>query len=215
MKNLLIGVSAVLMLACFCGGVFGQETAAGQSSKRTPKYTNDGTAGCLSCHSGERMQLVATSPHGNTKNASTPYSKNGCESCHGPGSFHVSRAHGGRGFGHVIKFGSGKDGADRSPAAAQVGACTSCHQKGDKNASGMLWAGSAHDRSGLTCANCHSMHSKKLSVTDRDQQAAGCYACHAEQKEKHRRFSNAGIVFDELKCWTCHDVHQLKVGSVQ
>jgi DmsE family decaheme c-type cytochrome len=208
-------VAALLIFTFLNGTAAAQQDRAGTGSKRAPKFTKDGTEGCLVCHSGERMRLIAATAHGNADNPGSPYGQQGCESCHGPGSFHVSRAHGGRGFRHVIKFGAEEDGSERSPASEQTGACLSCHGKTAGQSSAMLWTGSVHDKIGLACSNCHDMHSEKVSVTDREQQAAGCYSCHENQRTKHPQFSDKGIVFDQLKCWTCHDVHQLKIGSAK
>jgi len=213
MKHFVFQFTTVLIFAFLSGTVSAQQNSANTNSKRTPKFTKQGTKGCLVCHSGARMQIITTTVHGKADMPDSPFGKKGCESCHGPGSFHVSRAHGGRGFRNIIRFGKQKDGAGSSPASSQLRACLNCHGKTEKHSGDMQWTGSVHDKIGLVCSDCHEMHSKKLSVTDRDKQATNCYSCHENQRTKHRRFSDQGIVFDQLKCWTCHDVHQIKPRS--
>ncbi len=210
MKISVLQITTVLIFAFLSGSAFTEQNSTDTNSKRAPKFTKEGTKGCQVCHSGERMQIIATTVHGKTDKADSPYGQQGCESCHGPGSFHVSRAHGGKGFRNTIKFGTEENGPDRSPASDQVSTCINCHGKTD-----MHWTGSVHDKIGLTCSNCHEMHAEKLSTTDREKQATGCYSCHEKQRTKHPQFSDKGIVFDQLKCWTCHDVHQLKTGSAK
>jgi hypothetical protein len=201
---------AVLTAAYLGGTALAQQNSADTASKRAPKFTEAGTEGCLVCHSGERMSVVAATVHGNAENPHSPYTQQGCESCHGPGSFHVSRAHGGLGFRHVVKFGAG--GPDRSSASDQVDACLGCHGKSEGGWGMMVWKGTVHDKIGLACSNCHEMHSETLSVTDQKQQSESCYACHGAQRETHPRFEDKGIDIDRLNCTVCHDVHQLGNG---
>lgn len=129
MKISVLQISNILVFAFLSGTVSGGQDSADINTKRTPKYTKEGTQGCQVCHSGERMRIITTTVHGKANKPDSPYGQQGCESCHGPGSFHVSRAHGGKGFRGTIKFGEEKDRADRSPASSQVGACLNCHGK--------------------------------------------------------------------------------------
>lgn len=176
--------------------------AQAQDAKRKPIYTKDGTEACLVCHSGEKINAVQAGVHG----ANNPMAKHGCEDCHGPGSFHISRAHGGKGFPSMIRF--GKD-ADASPRDEQVRACLGCHSQkaDDKNA--VVFLGSAHDKSFVSCSACHSIHTEKDRMADREQQAATCYGCHSRSRTEHPRFKGTTIEFDDLKCSTCHNVHKL------
>jgi len=182
-------------------------TAEAQSNRQRmaadPQFTAKGTDGCLACHGGESMTVVGETPHGNPDNPHSPYSQQGCESCHGPGSVHVSRAGGGAGYPILLSFAS----EDNIPQ--QNAACLDCHAEALGDLEGMEWAGSLHDEGGLGCAGCHQSHSTENPMADIAKQQENCAGCHADQIDSHPRFENAGIVFDRLSCATCHDVHQM------
>lgn len=167
------------------------------------QYVEGGAARCLICHGGERMRMVAATVHGDTDNPFTPYSNQGCQSCHGPGSLHVSRARGGIGFPAMLAF-NGEEPPQRYNAA-----CLSCHANDMGELSGMEWRRSIHDAGGISCIDCHQGHSVDDAMTERPQQVQVCATCHSGQIANHRRFENVGIVFDDLKCYNCHDVHQM------
>ncbi len=182
--------------------VFFIGTAHAQTTKRTPTFTEEGTKSCLVCHSGERISSVQSGVHGEAN----PLAERGCEDCHGPGSFHVSRAHGGRGFPAMITFGTG---SGASPRDDQLGACLACHSEAVGSKEAIAFLGSAHDKPFVNCSNCHSVHTDTDRIADKEQQAATCYACHTKTEAEHPRFEDKSIDFDALTCWTCHDVHKL------
>jgi DmsE family decaheme c-type cytochrome len=168
------------------------------------QFTEDGTASCMRCHTGERMRSVAETVHGDTDNPFSPFSNQGCEACHGPGSLHVSRARGGIGFPAMLSF---RD-AGESPEE-RAAACLGCHAEDMGELEGMAWQGSIHALGGNTCVNCHQVHTPGNPLVERDAQVELCSTCHSTQIADHRRFEDVGIVFDELKCYNCHDVHQM------
>ena len=97
-----------------------QEPDQTNTLHREQIFTRGGSEACLHCHSGEKMRAVQRSAHGNLVNKATPLASRGCEACHGPGSIHVSRAHGGVGFPKMINFGRGQK---YSPRDTQIEAC--------------------------------------------------------------------------------------------
>ena len=167
------------------------------------KYTEEGTERCLFCHGGETMTMMAETVHGDAANPDSPFAQKGCESCHGPGSLHVSRARGGRGFPAMLRF------KPEEPVARQTEACINCHAKDMGELEGMEWAGSAHDTDDMTCISCHQTHIIGNPLEDQERQREACADCHDEEIANHRRFESAGIVFDKLTCYDCHDIHQL------
>ena len=83
-----------------------QSEAQDSSRSAAPdaQFTSEGSERCLTCHAGESMTAVLDTPHGDATNPHTPFANYGCESCHGPGSWHISRARGGAGFPPLLGF---------------------------------------------------------------------------------------------------------------
>jgi DmsE family decaheme c-type cytochrome len=178
--------------------------AQAQDVKRKPIFTKEGTKSCLVCHSGEKINTIQAGVHGE----SNPMAKHGCEDCHGPGSFHISRAHGGKGFPAMIVFGKGPK---TSPREDQVRACLGCHTQQAGGTKAVMLLGGVHDKPLMNCSSCHSVHTETDPIADKEQQAAICYGCHAKVKDEHRRFEGTTIDFDTLKCSTCHTPHNPEV----
>ncbi len=204
--------AAILVLAL--GSVFtvtwtttaiAQESKPGAASQQSAQYTEEGAENCLFCHAAERMQVISKTPHGDPADKNTPFGQHGCESCHGPGSLHATRSRRGRGRPSMIIFG---EKASTAPKV-QTGQCLDCHKEPVGHAEGMEWKGSVHANESMTCSACHEIHTTANPLENREQQAEICYACHEKTKSEHPRFEKQGIVFDQLSCWNCHDVHQL------
>jgi len=170
----------------------------------TPRYTGEGAAACLLCHSRERMHAIAEGVHGNEQNPSSPLAQQSCEACHGPGSIHVSRAHGGKGFPPLIEFGRGPA---FSPRDVQVDACLACHEDQTGHATLIGFRGSQHDRKNINCSTCHEIHSAQDPSRITDIQAATCFRCHRKQKTDHPLIGKKKLNFERVKCARCHDVH--------
>ena len=208
-KAISIAAGVAGVLALLLTAQLGQDAAAQSTRDRLAadaQFTDRGTEECMRCHAGESMTVVAETAHGNVDNPHTPYAKQGCESCHGPGSLHVSRAAGGAGFPALLKF--GKD-ADDAEIPRQTEACQTCHADDMGELEGLAWSGSLHDTGEVTCVSCHQMHSLENPLAEIASQTASCATCHEEQIDVHPRFEGKGIVFDQLACYDCHDVHQL------
>ena len=193
------------LLFALLGSVgFAQQDEIKPSAKRTAQFTEEGSEGCLRCHSGEKMHAIAASPHANPDHPSAPPARQGCEACHGPGSIHVSRAHGGRGFPPVITFG---EGSGASPKDEQENACLSCHTEDLGSTQAIENRDLVHDEQHFTCSLCHLIHAESDSIREKEHQATVCYNCHGKVEAQHPGFEDEGIDVDALACWTCHDVH--------
>ena len=202
MKTALFIAPVLFFLCSWPGPSVAQDVARTQT--RTPSYTSDGNESCLRCHSGEKMQAMAASPHGDIDTPGSPATAYGCESCHGPGSIHISRAHGGRGFPPLTQFGRGKEA---SPRDEQLHACLGCHAQEHMGDSQVMFIGSAHDRRTINCSTCHTAHAGSDPIRDQETQITTCSRCHRRHLEDHPRFEDKSIDFDSLRCSTCHDGH--------
>ncbi len=203
---MLVKYACVFLLFFFfqASHAYAEEAESSPAATRTPSFADGGSEACLRCHSGEKMRAIVSSPHGDTETPGSPFAEHGCESCHGPGSIHVSRAHGGRGFPPLTTFGRGKD---VSPREEQIHACLACHANENTGAMRIGFIGSVHDKRTINCSTCHKAHVVTDPISNKDQQAKTCYRCHRKQKEEHPRFEGKSIDFDALSCSTCHDVH--------
>jgi DmsE family decaheme c-type cytochrome len=202
-------VLSALALALVIGRVLlGGATsgALAQSGGRMPEahYTGKGPVVCTRCHASAKMTVIAETAHGDVKNPQSPFATQGCESCHGPGSLHISKARGGAGFPPLLSFGHRGD-----PVQRQLDICLDCHAETTGHRPGVGWTGSLHDNGHMTCSTCHLVHSKEDLRLDAAKQKRVCLLCHGDQVAKHDDFANSGILFGRLTCSTCHDVHQL------
>jgi DmsE family decaheme c-type cytochrome len=169
-------------------------------------YTDEGTEACLFCHSSDRMKLISETPHADTENPDSPLSKQGCESCHGPGSLHVSRSRRGKGRPPMIDFRE----ESKTPVDIQNEACLECHAKGGvQGEEGFVWKGSIHAQEDVTCSDCHSIHATEEPLKNQESQATICYVCHENTAQEHPNFEDVGIDWTRLACWDCHAVHDL------
>ena len=174
---------------------------------RQPKYTEEGSKACLHCHFGESVQAIAKSPHGNTQNPHTPYGQKGCESCHGPGSFHVSRAYGGTGMPKLITFGTGAGVDGRQE---QLFACLKCHEEKDNGSPLIGFSGSVHDVSPVNCSSCHEVHTESERMTGKKLQAETCLVCHDNMRNEHPRLGRKQVDIFSRPCSNCHRIHPPK-----
>lgn len=196
-------IAAILVFGALFVGFWVSETRA-QSARGLPeaKFTGGGPDACLRCHGGPRMTLIADTPHGQADNSNAPYGQESCESCHGPGSFHVSSARGGEGFPLLNNFRHvGR------PVEGQFGTCLGCHAKTSGDKLGIGWVGSIHEVSGMSCSSCHQIHVAENPLGDVTQQQNLCAGCHGSNNSKHEGFKDSGIRLEKLMCSKCHRPH--------
>ena len=195
-------VAALFILLWFHGlaPVLANEDKEPHGNPPQGKYTVDGVEGCLSCHAGVRMTLVAETNHGNKDNPHTPYANHGCESCHGPGSLHSSRARGGVGFPALLAF------RQWESTTLHNEACMSCHGKEMGELEAKTWKGSLHETRGMTCAYCHQSHVASDKMKDQQLQMERCSKCHSSKIAAHKEVEEP---LETTKCSACHNVHEL------
>jgi DmsE family decaheme c-type cytochrome len=83
--------------------------------------------------------------------------------------------------------------------------CLTCHDKGHQ----ADFTGGVHDRRGVSCASCHSVHSfqsVKGQLT-RAREADTCFTCHTQIRAKGLRPSHHPVREGLMSCTSCHDPH--------
>ena len=170
-----------------------QAPAASDSEGSASDYM--GSEVCKTCHE-DIYNGWEKSPHWRTTlDTKGGTSKQGCESCHGPGGAHVA------GGGDVTKIfvfenHSPKEINDR---------CLTCHASDTEH---MNAINSLHSKNGVSCISCHSPHhavTKEFLLVK--SQPELCYTCHLQQKAQfnmpfHHRV-NEGLI----QCTDCHNPH--------
>src|SRR5215203_3912112 len=204
---LMLGLALwVMAVASALGSAAPQQRTAAppQNQKATPpaKMMPGGGSGgqsyvgeekCLECHS-EQLKGYEGSPHHRVADARTPAAKQGCESCHGPGSKHVDDP-----GTFTVK------NPNKLPPEEVSATCTTCHNRGEH----ALWDGSQHDTRKLTCTTCHSVHDYKSDTKQLKEktQVAVCATCHRDKLAKLDRSGHMPVREGKLQCTTCHNVH--------
>jgi DmsE family decaheme c-type cytochrome len=163
---------------------------------------------CKSCHQ-DRFTSYSKSVHGNPAIRKSPANAQGCESCHGPGKLHIQKG-GGKGTG-MPTFSKGK-----VEAATKSAQCLACHAD-SRSLSG--WDMSKHKAAGISCDNCHTVHSgKKMNL--KTAQPDLCISCHRDVRNQILKQSHHPLREGKMKCTDCHDQHggfgprMIKAGSM-
>jgi DmsE family decaheme c-type cytochrome len=169
--------------------------AQGPAQKPAPaaagQATFVGDDKCITCHDAQQGTLANTA-HGRRMDPRSPAAKQGCESCHGPGSQHIE---------DPVTF---KPLTFRDPQQAD-GVCTTCHSRGNH----AFWDGSQHESRGLTCISCHSVHhSKSPSLLLKEETQMGvCASCHRDKVSKLDRTGHMPVREGKMECSSCHNPH--------
>lgn len=147
---------------------------------------------CADCHQ-DKIDMMANSPHGQAADPRTPFGRQGCETCHGPGMLHFETE------GNCIISMTGRYGES---VEQRNGICLKCHQSGDR----MHWFTSIHEAEDLACVSCHSIH-KRNDVIHRGSQTEVCYSCHEAIRAQTYRASRHPIRENKVICSDCHSPH--------
>ena len=147
---------------------------------------------CADCHQ-DKIDTMKASPHGQSADKRTPFGKEGCEQCHGPGEMHFDTE------GNCIVSMTGRYGES---VQQRNDVCLNCHKSGDR----MHWAGSVHESENLACVSCHSIHERN-DVIHRSSQTEVCYDCHKGIRSQTFRASSHPIRDNKVICSDCHNPH--------
>ena len=111
-----------------------------------PPATETVSASCADCHE-DAVAAFRSSPHGRAYQHAGDYAAASCTSCHGDATAHVEA---GDGSNIVVP--------SRLTAQEIESTCMSCHAD---NVAQTHWQGSMHQRRGVTCLDCHSIHGER------------------------------------------------------
>jgi DmsE family decaheme c-type cytochrome len=152
---------------------------------------------CAACHE-ETVAKFRESIHG--QKGFEKRSNHACETCHGPGKTHVD-AGGGKGTMTTIKS---------LTKEQQSEMCLTCHERGTKSD----WAGSLHETRGLSCQECHSVHSPAAEPQLKAEETDLCFSCHKQKQSQFFRPSHHPIREGKMECSSCHNPHAVQEGKL-
>lgn len=156
-------------------------------------------------------------PHAGTSAAGVDFTQ--CSTCHEDrvtGMQHTRHAAlaGSCGNCHTGNFQEHMDTGDpvhmtapHEMTARQVSqTCRSCH---DKNIHQANWQGSIHERRGLSCISCHSIHNFKSTSHQLKtvRESDTCNGCHTNIRAQTLRQSHHPIREGKMECGSCHNPH--------
>ena len=169
------------------------------SPPSVPGATYVGNETCKGCHEDQFKKIDGTL-HGRVlgERGRTDLQRQGCESCHGPGSKHLEDQ---ANPAFNIRFGPK---SNRS-ATDQNAVCLQCHQKGKR----LFWLGSQHEGRDVSCTTCHSAHSPKSARAQLQapDQLTLCKECHATSVAVQMSWAHMPVREGKLQCSSCHNVH--------
>jgi DmsE family decaheme c-type cytochrome len=159
-----------------------------------------GSDACKGCHE-DAYKSYMSSVHGKEYVPGNPAKRDGCESCHGPGSVHVDKGGGKGTIRSFKKTAGGYSGLDE--ASMRTAACQACHGDSKKTA---FWNMGKHKVEGLSCDSCHASHTTaKNNLKAKDPQI--CYTCHQQVRSQTNKNSHHPISEGFMNCGSCHAPH--------
>ncbi len=178
-------------------GYAGLGPTAAQAQPQAAAYV--GEARCIQCHRLEEESWAHTI-HAKVfrLNPGNELERRSCEACHGPGAKHLENAADPAG---IIAF-TRRRGAAIDVQNAQ---CLQCHEGRGR----LYWRGSIHQRSRLSCSDCHNPMARLSStgLLARASVSDTCYTCHQQQRVEFRKRSHMPLPEGRMSCTDCHNPH--------
>ncbi|MDD3802611.1 MAG: GSU2203 family decaheme c-type cytochrome [Desulfuromonas thiophila] len=152
-----------------------------------------GSDSCCECHEapGDQFKHNVHSLLADFEYEANGIEARGCEACHGPASRHVETGN----PGCILQFG-------KLDALQSSAICQSCHTAGDT----MEWRHSIHAGQGLSCTDCHSIHSNTKGLLSKPQEEL-CLSCHQNVKAQLHLPNHHPVTEGKMGCNDCHNPH--------
>jgi len=144
---------------------------------------------CRSCH---EKQLTIFE---HTRHMKVPGT---CANCHGDVVTHMKLETEKGEKGPIVSM-------KKMDAAGVNKTCLTCHDKARQ----ANFLGGVHDRRGLACTSCHSVHEPRSTVAQLKTPRASdtCFTCHTQMRAKSMRTSHHPVREGRMDCADCHDPH--------
>lgn len=182
-------VAPLVLLVWLCAlAAPGARAQAPEPSPPAPAAAFD-VNDCAACHE-QAVQHIATTAHAGVAQS--------CAACHGDVTAHLKS--------ETEKGEPGPILSVKKMKPAEVNkTCQNCHEK-THNAT---WTGSAHERRGIACTNCHSVHDFKSekSQLKTAREPETCFGCHGAIRAQGLRTSHHPVREGLLSCSSCHNPH--------
>ncbi len=166
-------------------------------------YSRTGADQCMRCHdaSSEHNAMgIFDNVHGRRDVPDSPFQSLQCEACHGPAGEHVKpRLADGESREPMISFGS----HSLLSAEKQNSVCAGCHEE----QMAQHWQGSVHERAGVACSSCHSVHTAEDPIRTRAEQTQVCGTCHQSQRMAGLQHGGHDMKNGAMVCSDCHQPH--------
>lgn len=167
-----------------------QEPVALQGAPTASAGADNDVAACKTCHETAFSNAFVRSHHAGLDQR--------CESCHKGAALHSAAAQ--RGDDTVPT-----PSIKKMKPAEQNATCLGCHDKKRQ----AHFMGAMHERRGVSCVSCHSVHSFESSRANLKtvREAELCTGCHKNIRAKLQRTSHHPVREGLMGCASCHDPH--------
>lgn len=190
-------IAAAAVLSC-CGYARGQNqpapAAAQAAAQQPPEFV--GSQVCQSCHE-DIFNSFQQSPHRQIETEKKYHAADhGCESCHGPGSNHISS----------VSAADIRNPARLRPAETDR-ICLACHLNQPTHVGRIE---SSHARNQVSCIACHSIHKYGPNGLVARRHAAVnalCADCHTDVWASFQRPYKHRLTEGAMDCVDCHNPH--------
>lgn len=160
------------------------------SPSQDPAPTHPDTGDCISCHEG-MLTIFNRTYHAAEEQS--------CYACHqGAQAEEHNRT-------QLEGIDSPGPAITALPTEEANAVCLDCHETDDHPS----WDGSAHERRGVACIECHSVHAfeSELNQLKSADSATLCYQCHQQIRAQMLRTSHHPVREGLMGCESCHNPH--------